>query len=90
MVGVTRFVGRYGARWTYTASGPVTKVAARLCALAQNEAMVLSAVTASRLTETSIVQPLGAYYLKNIPSPIAVYRLLGRAVPRRPAPPETS
>jgi len=77
LVGVTRFVGRSGERWTYTASGPVTNVAARLCALAENGAIVLSAVTASLLTETYVVQPLGAYHLKNIPSPIEVYRLLG-------------
>lgn len=76
-VGVTRFVGRSGERWTYTASGPVTNVAARLCTLAQHGVIVLSAVTASLLTDTYVLQPLGAYHLKNIPSPIEVYRLLG-------------
>jgi len=72
-----RCVGRSGERWTYTASGPVTNVAARLCTLAQEGAIVLSEVTASLLTDTYVVQPLGAYHLKNIPSPIEVYRLLG-------------
>ena len=43
---------------------------------------MLSAVTASLLADTYVLQPLGAYHLKNIPSPIEVYRLLGE---RRPA-----
>ena len=34
LVGVTRFRSRLGERWTYTASGPVTNIAARLCQLA--------------------------------------------------------
>jgi len=60
----------------------VTNVAARLCTLAQEGAIMLSAVTASLLADTYVLQPLRAYHLKNIQSPIEVYRLLGE---RRPA-----
>ena len=42
-VGITRFLTRRGERWTYTASGPVTNVAARLCALAGPGATAVSA-----------------------------------------------
>jgi len=79
-VGVTRFIGRSGERWTYTASGPVTNVAARLGQLAQNGAILLSEVTASLLADTYVLQPLGAYHLKNIQYPVGVYQLLGEGV----------
>lgn len=76
-VGVTRFVGRYGERWTYTASGPVTNLAARLCALAQDGAILLSEVPAALLAETHTLQPLGEHRFKNIGRMVRVYRLLG-------------
>jgi len=77
LVGVTRFVGRYGERWTYTASGPVTNVAARLCALAQDGAILLSEASAAFLAETHTLQPLGEHRFKNIGPMVHVYRLLG-------------
>jgi len=76
-VGVTRFVSRSGERWTYTASGPVTNVAARLCALAQQGAILLSNAAADCLTEAYVLQPLGAYHFRNIGDVVQVYRLLG-------------
>lgn len=84
-VGLTQFASRYGARWTYTASGPVTNVAARLCALAQDGTMLLSDVAATLLAEAYIIRPLGAHHLKNIERPVQVYRLLGK----RPEAPQT-
>lgn len=76
-VGVTRFVNRYGARWTYTASGPVTNVAARLCALAQDGAILLSDVPATCLAEAYLLDALGVHHFKNIGQAVSVYRLLG-------------
>src|SRR6266851_4617803 len=60
-VGVTRFMSREGERWTYTASGPVTNVAARLCALARDGAIVLSEVAATLLAQAYLLHPLGAH-----------------------------
>src|SRR5713226_2752929 len=65
-VGMTRFTNRHGERWTYTASGPVTNVAARLCALAQDGAMLLSDVAATCLAQAYLLHPLGAHRFKNI------------------------
>lgn len=76
-VGVTRFVGRHGERWTYTASGPVTNVAARLCALARDGAMLLSDVVATLLAEAYLLHPLGEHHFKNIGHGVGVYRLMG-------------
>ena len=37
LTGVTRLRGQSGERWVYSATGPVTNVAARLCALAARD-----------------------------------------------------
>ncbi len=84
-VGMTRFTNRHGERWTYTASGPVTNVAARLCALAQDGAMLLSDVAATCLAQAYLLHPLGAHRFKNIGPLVQVYRLLG-ARPETPQP----
>jgi DNA-binding transcriptional MerR regulator/class 3 adenylate cyclase len=80
-VGMTRFTGRFGERWTYTASGPVTNLAARLCALAYDGAVFLSQETAVLLANTCIVEPAGVYDLKNIGPAMRVSRLLGMRTP---------
>jgi len=77
-VGLTRFVNRYGERWTYTASGPVTNVAARLCALARDGAVLLSDVPATCLAEAYLLDALGVHHLKNIGPAVSVSRLLGK------------
>jgi pyruvate/2-oxoglutarate dehydrogenase complex dihydrolipoamide dehydrogenase (E3) component len=83
-VGVTRFIGRSGERWTYTASGPVANVAARLCALAQDGAILLSNTAANCLTEAYVLQRLGEYHFKNIKYPVGVYQLLRESVTNVP------
>jgi class 3 adenylate cyclase len=80
-VGMTRFTGRFGERWTYTASGPVTNLAARLCALAHDGAILLSEDTAALLAHTCVVEPAGAHALKNIGPAVRVARLLGMRTP---------
>jgi len=52
LVGFTRFRTRSGERWTYTASGPVTNVAARLCGLASGGSILVSAEVAEHLRVT--------------------------------------
>jgi len=74
-VGVTRFSGRTGERWTYTASGPVTNIAARLCALAQDGAMLVSGLAATYLADVYCLEPMGAQPMRNIGQPIEVYTL---------------
>lgn len=76
LVGFTKFRSRSGERWTYTASGPVSNVGARLCALATGGSTLLSADVAGLLTEKEYsLEPLGAQILKNVSRPVPAFRL---------------
>ena len=76
-VGSTRFEGRRGTRWTFTASGLVTAVAARLAGLAQDGQIVAGPETARRLGDRYHLEPVGAVRLKNITEPIEAQRIFG-------------
>ena len=73
-VGATKIEGKAGTRWTYTASGPVTNVAARLAAIAEGDAVWLGGATAERLSGLP-VEDLGELTLRNVESPVRSYRL---------------
>ena len=77
-VGVTRFIGRTGERWTYTASGPVTNIAARLRALAQDGAILVSGAAATCLADFYNLESMGAQRIRNIGQIIEVYTLHGK------------
>src|SRR5207245_6938578 len=51
LVGSTRFEGLRGARWTFTASGPVTNLAARLAGTAEAGQLLVGPETARRLQD---------------------------------------
>jgi class 3 adenylate cyclase len=74
-VGATRIEGAAGTRWTYTASGPTTNVAARLSALAEGGTVVVSEETRRRMGDEFAVEDLGPQSLKNVAQPVRVYRL---------------
>jgi class 3 adenylate cyclase len=74
-VGATKIEGAAGTRWTYTASGPVTNVAARLAALGEGDAVILGATTAQRLPSSLPVEDLGELRLRNVEAPVHAYRL---------------
>lgn len=73
-VGATKIEGAAGTRWTYTASGPTTNVAARLAALAAGGSAVLSAETRRRVGEAFALEDLGPQVLKNVPEPVHAFR----------------
>jgi class 3 adenylate cyclase len=75
LVGLTRFEGRYGARWTFTARGSMTNLAARLVALAKPGQILIGPETARRVGSHYALQKLGYKRLKNLARPIAVYCL---------------
>ena len=81
-VGATRIEGAAGTRWTYTASGPVTNVAARLAALGEGDAVMLGWQTRRRLGPEFAAEDLGETELRNIDEPVRVFRL---RPPRREA-----
>ena len=74
-VGSTRFEGITGTRWTYTASGPVTNVAARIGSLARNGEILVGEETARRVGDGCALECMGPQNLKNVKVPIEVYRV---------------
>jgi class 3 adenylate cyclase len=75
-VGATKIEGANGTRWTYTASGQVTIVAARLAALARGDEVLVGAATRERLgAEFSFVSQ-GDRALRNVETPVPVFRLV--------------
>ena len=84
-VGVTKIEGAAGTRWTYTASGPTTNVAARLASLGVGGGVVISEESARRLGEDFVVEDLGPQSLKNVPHPVRAYRVTADRAEARPS-----
>ena len=77
LVGSTRFEGAQGTRWTFTASGPVTNLAARLAATAKAGQLLVGPETVRRLGQRYHVERLGREHLKNLAQAVDIYRVLG-------------
>ena len=77
LVGLTRLNGQYGTRWTFTARGPMTNLAARLADEAKPGQILVGTETVRRLDKRYRFQRLGYEHFKNITAPIEVYCLLG-------------
>jgi class 3 adenylate cyclase len=77
LVGSTRFEGAQGTRWTFTASGPVTNLAARLAATAKAGQLLVGPETVRRLGQRYQVERLGHESLKNLDEIVDIYRVLG-------------
>jgi len=85
LVGSTRFEGLRGTRWTFTASGPVTNLAARLAAAAGPGQILSGPETVRRLGNRYQVERVGRDHPKNISEAIDLYRILGPSSTRRAA-----
>jgi class 3 adenylate cyclase len=66
LVGFTRLRGRSGERWVYAATGPVTNVAARLCALATGGQILTTSAVAGLLPAGCGCRSLGRRSLRNV------------------------
>ena len=77
LVGSTKIQGTSHERWTFTATGLVTNVAARLCAQASGGETLLGPETAARLGEAFQLETLGESQFKNVSAPVPVFRLAG-------------
>jgi class 3 adenylate cyclase len=75
-VGATKIEGTAGTRWTYTASGPVTNVAARLAALGAGDSVFIGPETARRLSGWLDLEDLGERELRNVEERVRVFRLV--------------
>ncbi|MCZ6872262.1 MAG: GAF domain-containing protein [bacterium] len=77
-VGSTKFEGARGTRWTFTASGPITNLAARIGASATGGTIYVGAATAQRLSDDFELQGRGRQSFKNVREPVDVYEILGQ------------
>jgi class 3 adenylate cyclase/HAMP domain-containing protein len=74
-LGLIRLHGVAGERWTFTATGPVTNLAARLGDRATGGQILVSAETAQRLRGRFGLRSLGALPLKNIARPAETWEV---------------
>jgi class 3 adenylate cyclase/CheY-like chemotaxis protein len=79
LVGSTRLEGIRGTRWTFTASGPVTNLAARLPATAGAGQLLVGLETVRRLGDSFRLERLGHASLKNVDEAVEICRVLGPA-----------
>ncbi|MEW6666346.1 MAG: adenylate/guanylate cyclase domain-containing protein [Thermodesulfobacteriota bacterium] len=74
-IGPTRMRGSGGDRWTFTASGAVTVMAARLSDYAQGGQILVGEETARRIENSFPLTHLGKVMLKNFKHPVDVYQV---------------
>ncbi|HEY7365572.1 MAG TPA: adenylate/guanylate cyclase domain-containing protein [Methylomirabilota bacterium] len=72
LVGATKL----GPRWTFTATGPTTNVAARFAGSAQAGEIVVGPTTAERIRQHFVLESLGERTFKNVSQPISVFRVI--------------
>ena len=75
LVGMTRFKGSLDTRMTYTATGNVTNVAARLADYAKGGDMIIGEGTKEMIEGLWPVYDLGEVHLKGIDDPVRIYSL---------------
>lgn len=78
-VGSTRIASAAGDRWTFTATGPVTNLAARLGDRATSGQILISSETARRAGGRFRLNGLGRVALKNLAEPVEVWEVSGPA-----------
>ncbi len=78
-LGMRRFQGSSGTRMTFTASGPMTNLAARIASSAKDGDILIGPETASRIRDEIIMFDRGATVFKNIAQPVKVFSLIRAA-----------
>jgi class 3 adenylate cyclase len=74
-VGLVRLQGAAGERWTYTATGMVTNLAARLGGHATRGQVLISGETARRARARFLLRSLGQVTLKNVSERVEVWEV---------------
>jgi len=75
-VGATKLDIAGGGRWTFTASGPTTNLAARIATLAKGGDIMVGPQTAERIRQHYVLEDAGEHRLKNVSEPVRVFRLV--------------
>ncbi len=78
-VGMTKFRGASGTRMTFTASGPVTNLAARIASEAAGGDILVGPETAERIRDEIDLFDRGLMHFKNVKEEVRVYSLLRSA-----------
>jgi len=76
LVGMTRFTGSLDTRMTYTASGSVTNIAARLSDYAKGGDILIGEDTQKMIKDLWPVYGLGPVLLKGLTNPLEIFSLL--------------
>ncbi|MBT8371859.1 MAG: hypothetical protein KJO34_12915 [Deltaproteobacteria bacterium] len=75
LVGAAKFDSITGSRWTYTARGSLTNVAARIGAQAKGGKVFLSNMTAERIKAHFSLSSLGKFNLKNVTEEVEIFEI---------------
>jgi class 3 adenylate cyclase/HAMP domain-containing protein len=76
LVGATKIGGAGGQRWTFTATGPTTNIAARFAGSADAGEIVVGPTTAERIKTQFVLESAGERTFKNVSRPIHVFRVI--------------
>jgi class 3 adenylate cyclase/HAMP domain-containing protein len=80
LVGATKIDAAGGGRWTFTASGPTTNLAARISGLTKGGEVKVGPETADRIKGHYVLEDTGEHTLKNVSQPVRVFRLVPAGV----------
>jgi len=75
-VGMSRFTGISGTRMTFSATGPVTNLAARIATAAKHGDILVGPETALRVREDVELFDRGLMQFKNVRDPVQVFSLV--------------
>lgn len=75
IVGASKFESYTGARWTYSATGMVVNLAARICAHASGGAVLACKTTMERVKNHFLCKPIGKFELKNISEKVELFAI---------------
>ncbi len=75
LIGATEIKGETGEHLTYTASGTLTNIAARLCDLGENGEICIAGATAELVRDQVALNGPLLTHLKNVRQPVPVYRV---------------
>ena len=75
LVGAAKFDSYTGSRWTYTARGAITNVAARIGAQAKGGRILLSNTTGDRVKNHYGLTALGKFKLKNVTAEMEIFEI---------------
>jgi class 3 adenylate cyclase len=80
LVGATKLDATGGGRWTFTASGPTTNLAARIAGLTRGGEVKVGPETAARIRDQYVLEDTGEHLLKNVAQPVRIYRLVPASI----------